>query len=778
MNKRKNKRKREPTEEELKAEAARNEFDGKWVSYKVLRERVAKQAMIKRLGKDAVLYYVLLFIWFLNIASQEHSLRDEASSKLALMETVVFPRFQSHLSIKAGGVPEEINFYGISDTSDFNLWLQDVLLPHVYHDREPAGDRTDVEQIYIQGRQALLWGVSIRQHRAVNSTSISHLTCCIPDVLLNSQDAAKECHPMWGNNGQNEMWGAPNVMKTDKYGSYGFTATSSNAEEPLPGRELGTYTGSSFPGGGYRVVLPLNYERAKTLVSDMVTSSFIDRDTKVATVTIQTYNSNINLFQKAILIVEFDATGAAIPVVHVSSSDKLSLLEIPPGYLIWEILLDITASIMSLAQLFRQLNKLMLYGCGKFEFFDALKLATSLVIFLLFVVNAVDYIGRHNQNKLLVHLVDPNDWYLLHMTNLELRQELQLIASIFLTMQAFVYLRFFSALSLVNGALQRSSVFFASVVLYGLVVLAIFAIAASLLFSSISEHYATSMESLATLTRTQIGTYTFHELHLKSGWGTQFFLVAFSWCVTNFILTLTTAMLVDGVQHQYNFEMLQRRGKPAEPWDKLVVWIKKVQSCLCYRHGCCRSPLCIHICRSVFSCRNCFRRVKKFVCHPCSTGNPMTIEEVLERIDDWKLETENEHVLFVDFGMVKTAMRGNHRNRRVVDDVEVAAVMTLCYVDPKLKGESFFVSSARKKEHEEAERAGTKVFEETESQEMKQLRSMKRMFTAIEDVSTTVSSRLEVLANNMKGMNELLAGNMQRLESFRGRLKEIQKREA
>ena len=95
----------------------------------------------------------------------------------------------------------------------------------------------------------------------------------------------------------------------------------------------------------------------------------------------------------------------------------------------------------------------------------------------------------------------------------------------------------------------------------------------------------------------------------------------------------------------------------------------------------------------------------------------------------WKLETENEKVLFLQFNDLLIAMKGNNRNRRIVDDEEVGVILTLCYIDPVLKGESYFRDNQTKMKYEAAELKGTKVFVEKETEYMRSLRSLKKIFS-------------------------------------------------
>lgn len=154
----------------------------------------------------------------------------------------------------------------------------------------------------------------------------------------------------------------------------------------------------------------------------------------------------------------------------------------------------------------------------------------------------------------------------------------------------------------------------------------------------------------------------------------------------------------------------------------------------------------------------------------------MTVHEVLERLDAWKQETENKDVLYVDFHCVKTAMRGSVRNRRVVDNYEVAAVLAQCYVDPKMRGQSYFVSTEEKEEYEEAERAGRDVVRAVETEKQKHVRALKQVCSGVSMLDIHHRQNHLVLEQHLKGVLEQAVQNQDRLASLKQRLNELNSR--
>jgi hypothetical protein len=70
---------------------------------------------------------------------------------------------------------------------------------------------------------------------------------------------------------------------------------------------------SSYGGGGYVQDLTPNYDSAKAELNDLNANLWIDRGTRVVFLDFTVYNANINLFCQILLMVEFPASGGAVP---------------------------------------------------------------------------------------------------------------------------------------------------------------------------------------------------------------------------------------------------------------------------------------------------------------------------------------------------------------------------------------------------------------------------------------------------------------------------------
>ena len=93
--------------------------------------------------------------------------------------------------------------------------------------------------------------------------------------------------------------------------------------------------------------------------------------------------------------------------------------------------------------------------------------------------------------------------------------------------------------------------------------------------------------------------------------------------------------------------------------------------------------------------------------------------------------------------------------------------MTLCYIDPKLKGESFFRNNEEKVEYEAAERAGSEVYREEKTESDMQLQHLKELFSGVHVLTASNSKKMSELRDHMGGITSMMRENEKKLESLR-----------
>ena len=130
-------------------------------------------------------------------------------------------------------------------------------------------------------------------------------------------------------------------------------------------------------------------------------------------------------------------------------------------------------------------------------------------------------------------------------------------------------------------------------------------------------------------------------------------------------------------------------------------------------------------------------------------------------------------VLYIQFDHLLIAMKGTNRNKRVIDDHEVGRVLTLCYIDPILKGESYFKDTEEKDLYEKAEKEGTTVFVSRETEQTKALRSLKQIFSGMQEMMKNNHDQKNEYQIRINVINDLLKSNEQKLESLRMRFQSL-----
>lgn len=119
-----------------------------------------------------------------------------------------------------------------------------------------------------------------------------------------------------------------------------WTSAEENGESSFLGK-LQTY-----PGSGYRVVLPLDHTRAidEIVIGRLMAHRFIDRATRAVFVDVTLYNPSLDLLALVKVVFEFPAAGSVLPSLSIRllrlgqmyfRPDTLRAVAIEGGMLFW-----------------------------------------------------------------------------------------------------------------------------------------------------------------------------------------------------------------------------------------------------------------------------------------------------------------------------------------------------------------------------------------------------------------------------------------------------------
>uniref|UniRef100_A0A3Q0R3Q6 Polycystin 2 like 1, transient receptor potential cation channel n=1 Tax=Amphilophus citrinellus TaxID=61819 RepID=A0A3Q0R3Q6_AMPCI len=123
------------------------------------------------------------------------------------------------------------------------------------------------------------------------------------------------------NDFRDEITGCFDVYSVEKeddrsFGLINGTAWTYHTEKELKGS---SYWGllTTYSGAGYYQDLSLNKNESATILMELEDNLWLDRGTRAVFIDFSTYNANINLFCVITLVVEFPATGGAIPSYQI-----------------------------------------------------------------------------------------------------------------------------------------------------------------------------------------------------------------------------------------------------------------------------------------------------------------------------------------------------------------------------------------------------------------------------------------------------------------------------
>uniref|UniRef100_M3YZU8 Polycystin-2-like protein 1 n=1 Tax=Mustela putorius furo TaxID=9669 RepID=M3YZU8_MUSPF len=187
-----------------------------------------------------------------------------------------------------------VSFQAISSMADFWDFAQGPLLDSLYwtkwYNNQSLGHGS---HSFIYYENLLLGVPRLRQLRVRNDSCVVHEDFR-EDIL--------SCYDVY----------SPDKEERLPFGPLNGTAWTYHSQDELGGSShWGRLT--SYSGGGYYLDLPGSRQACAEALQDLQEGLWLDRGTRVVFIDFSVYNANINLFCVLRLVVEFPATGGAIP---------------------------------------------------------------------------------------------------------------------------------------------------------------------------------------------------------------------------------------------------------------------------------------------------------------------------------------------------------------------------------------------------------------------------------------------------------------------------------
>jgi polycystin 1L2 len=251
---------------------------------------------------EIVLYFI--FLWLVAVIA--YTDRDERAFYMTKISERVFDVEESFSEIKTG--------------ENFFEWANSTLVDGLYWDRWYNSDPVHYSGFTKGDVGKLLGGARLRQIRVKNGS------CNVPGTF---EKQIKECYSQ--------------KKAGNERGSFGLGWTDSGNTTDPPWRwssvsELDgvAYWGKLdvYSGDGYVQYLENTRSKARNVLATLKDNLWIDRQTRAVFVEFTLYNANANLFQSVTFLIEFPATGGAVPsyqflsvrlIRYISSLDSLKM---------------------------------------------------------------------------------------------------------------------------------------------------------------------------------------------------------------------------------------------------------------------------------------------------------------------------------------------------------------------------------------------------------------------------------------------------------------------
>ncbi|KAF1375983.1 hypothetical protein PFLUV_G00225850 [Perca fluviatilis] len=191
-----------------------------------------------------------------------------------------------------------VTFQSIGTMADFWTYAQGPLVDSLYWTTWYNNQSLDSgDQSFIYYENMLLGVPRMRQIKIMNNS------CKVPKDF---KDEITGCFDVYTDKKEDEI----------SFGLINGTAWTYHTEKEIKGS---SYWGllTTYSGAGYYQDLSRTKEETAIILQELVDNLWLDRGTRVAFIDFSTYNANINMFCVIRLVVEFPATGGAIPSYQI-----------------------------------------------------------------------------------------------------------------------------------------------------------------------------------------------------------------------------------------------------------------------------------------------------------------------------------------------------------------------------------------------------------------------------------------------------------------------------
>ncbi|XP_032921441.1 polycystic kidney disease 2-like 1 protein isoform X1 [Catharus ustulatus] len=385
-----------------------------------------------------------------------------------------------------------VSFQSISSMADFWVYAQGPLLDSLYwtkwYNNESLAAHSTQSYIYYEN---LLLGVPrMRQLKVKNNSCVVH-------------DDFKE-----------EISGCYDVYSEDKeekvsFGLINGTAWRYHSEEELGGSShWGRLT--SYSGGGYYIDLKMTREESAEALQVLKEKLWLDRGTRVVFIDFSVYNANINLFCVLRLVVEFPATGGAIPSWQIRTVKLIRYVSA------WDFFIVACEIVFCVFIFYYMVEEALELRIHKLQYFTSIWNILDVVVILLSIVAIGFHIFRTTEvNRLLGELLKrPNtyaDFEFLAFWQTQYNN-MNAVNLFFAWIKIFKYISFNKTMTQLSSTLARCAKDILGFAIMFFIVFFAYAQLGYLLFGTQVENFSTFVKCIFTQFRIILGDFDYNSI--------------------------------------------------------------------------------------------------------------------------------------------------------------------------------------------------------------------------------------------------------------------------
>ncbi|KAE8590838.1 hypothetical protein XENTR_v10018227 [Xenopus tropicalis] len=381
-----------------------------------------------------------------------------------------------------------VTFKAISNMDDFWSYLQGPMLDGLYwtkwYNNVSLTDNTN-SLIYYEN---LLLGVPrMRQLKVKNNSCM---------VYKDFKDEIVGCFDVYSKDKED----------TSQFGLINGTAWTYYTEEELGGS---SYWGkiTTYSGGGYYIDLELTKRDSLRQLQTLKSNLWLDRGTRAVFVDFSVYNANINLFCVLRLVVEFPATGGAIPSWQIRT---VKLIRYVSGWDYFIIGCEIVFCIFIFYYVVEEILELRIH---KFRYFTSIWNILDVIVILLSLVAIGFHIFRTMEVNRLMGTLLKNPTIYADFEFLAFWQtqynNMNAVNLFFAWIKIFKYISFNKTMTQLSSTLARCAKDILGFAIMFFIVFFAYAQLGYLLFGTQVENFSTFVKCIFTQFRIILGDFDY-----------------------------------------------------------------------------------------------------------------------------------------------------------------------------------------------------------------------------------------------------------------------------